>query len=186
MAMASQSSNLFALNAIARSSSSSYTGNSAGVSVQEADGKMLTDQNAWADKLARADEISKVWDAAGASSYSYAKNGEGDQVYSKVSANLSNGTFNSKQIALANNNLDLWHLADASRALSTTSYAYALVRDRYLAKVYTDTKMDLGNFKTDLGANVNKTINRGFRLTLAVGSYNEVCPYFNTYTQIIT
>jgi len=83
----------------------------------------------------------------------------GDQVYSKVSANLSNGTFNSKQIALANNNLDLWHLADASRALSTTSYAYALVRDRYLAKVYTDTKMDLGNFKTDLGANVNKTIN---------------------------
>jgi hypothetical protein len=186
MAMASQSSNLFALNAIARSSSSSYTGNSAGVSVQVADGKMLTDQNAWADKLARADEISKVWDAAGASSYSYAKNGEGDQVYSKVSANLSNGTFNSKQIALANNNLDLWHLADASRALSTTSYAYALVRDRYLAKVYTDTKMDLGNFKTDLGANVNKTINRGFRLTLAVGSYNEVCPYFNTYTQIIT
>jgi hypothetical protein len=159
MAMASQSSNLFALNAIARSSSSSYTGNRAGVSVQVADGKMLTDQNAWADKLARADEISKVWDAAGASSYSYAKNGEGDQVYSKVSANLSNGTFNSKQIALANNNLDLWHLADAGRALSTTSYAYALVRDRYLAKVYTDTKMDLGNFKTDLGANVNKTIN---------------------------
>jgi hypothetical protein len=26
---------------------------------------------------------------------------------------------------------------------------------------------------------------RGFRLTLAVGSYNEVCPYFNTYTRII-
>ena len=25
----------------------------------------------------------------------------------------------------------------------------------------------------------------GFRLTLAMGSYNEVCPYFNTYTQII-
>ena len=149
MAMASQSSNLSALNAIARSSSSSYTGNRAGVSVQVADGKMLTDQNAWADKLARADEISKVWDATDASSYSYAKNAERDLVYSKVSANLSNGTFNSKQIAVANNDLDLWHLADAGRALSTNSYAYALVRDRYLAKVHTDAKMDLGNFSSN-------------------------------------
>jgi len=101
MAMASQSSNLFALNAIARSSSSSYTGNKAGVSVQVADGKMLTDQNAWADKLARADEISKVWDAAGASSYSYAKNGEGDQSTAKFQPIYLMAPFNSKQIALA-------------------------------------------------------------------------------------
>ena len=157
MAMASQSSNLSALAAIASSSSSSYTGNKAGVLVELTDGKMTTEQNAWADKLAVADENSKVWDAQGASSSSYAKNALGDKVYSKVLVDLSNGTFNSRQIAVANNSLDIWHQADAGRALSATSYAYALVHDRYLASTYTNTRMDLGNFSSNSRALVNKS-----------------------------
>ncbi len=159
MAMASQSSDLSALAAIARSSASSYTGNKAGVLVELTDGKMTTKQNAWADKLAVADENSKVWEAQGASSSSssYAKNALGDKVYSKVKVDLSNGTFNSKQIAVANNNLDIRHQADAGRALSATSYAYALVHDRYLAGTYTNTRMDLGNFSSNSRALVNKS-----------------------------
>jgi IS5 family transposase len=43
-----------------------------------------------------------------------------------------------------------------------------------------DSQVDLAN-----EGEVRYADKGGFRLTLAVGSYNEVCPYFNTYTQII-
>ena len=154
---ASQDSELSALAAIAKSWSKSYTGNRSGVIVKLTDGKMNTTQNAWADKLAVANEISKVWAAKGASSSSYAGNAEGDIVYSKVKADLSNGTFDSKQVAVGDYNLTLWHEANAGQALSATSYTYALIRGKYLASTYAGTKMDVGNFSSNSAAIVNKS-----------------------------
>ena len=157
IASVSQYSDISALAAIAKSSASSYTGNKAGVLVKLTDGKMTTQQNAWADEMAVAKETSKVWDAKGASSSSWAMNAQGDKVYSKVKVSLSDGTFNSSQFAVANNDLNLWHQTDAGRALSATSFDYALVRDKYLAKTYTDTLMDLGDFSSNSDASVNKS-----------------------------
>jgi hypothetical protein len=157
MASVSQYSDISALAAIAKSSASSYTGNKAGVLVKLTDGKMTTQQNAWADELAVAKETTKVWDAKGASSSSWAMNAQGDKVYSKVKVNLSDGTFNSSQFAVGNNDLDLRHQTDAGRALSATSFDYALVRDKYLASAYTNSTMDLGSFTSNSAASVDKS-----------------------------
>jgi len=160
MAMASQVSNLSALAAIARSMGKSYTGNEAGVLVELVDGKMTTEQNAWADKIAWATETTRIWDAQGASSSSYAQNAEGDRVFAKTNASMSRGSFNSSQMVIANNSLDLSQQVNASRALSTTSYAYALIHNKFLARTFTRAEMDLGDFSSTQWANVNKSIDR--------------------------
>jgi hypothetical protein len=119
IAYASQDSEILALAAVAKSWSNSHAGNRAGVMVELTDGKMVTNQNAWADNLAAANEVSKVWAAKGASSSSYAGNAEGDIVYSKVKADLSNGTFDSKQVAVGDYDLALWHDTNASQAFGS-------------------------------------------------------------------
>jgi len=160
MATASQSSDLEARAAHASSLGSSFTGNRSGVLVNVFDGRMSTSQQSYADISAYANENSQISDARGASSSSFARNAGGDLVYSKVSAKLDEGSFNSSQRASAEGSLDIIHLVQSGRALSEKAYAFALIRNKYLAGIYTGTEMDAGNFSTVQGANVNKSVDR--------------------------
>ncbi len=160
MAMASQSSELWALSAYARTSAESYTGNRAGVTVKLLDGKMRTDQIARANDTAIASAATHIWDANGASTTTYASNADGDLVYSKVNATMQRGTFDSLQTAKANGSLDLYNDAQGTRVTSVTSLALALIKNKYLAKTSSYADMNLGNFSTSMWANVNKTFER--------------------------